>query len=225
MTRRRGFTLIEMMIAVSMTALLVGTVTAVYAYTIERMGYSVADYSTQREAEYGLDVIEATIGRAQTCALVSVSGNTCLKCTMPATCTDKNGDGILDSCSPNAINRRSQERWGNGYRVWFYFADSNTVPSGTGPVFFMAKRVDDSTPTASDVVKAYTWYPGNTQLRLDLIQTMTAAAGGTTNQYTATVAVGAYALGHLHAAPANAGTNTSYQFALSRTAYMRGWRL
>ena len=125
MTRRRAFTLVEMMLAVALTALILGTVTSVYAFTIKRLGYGLADASSQNEAEYAMDVIDGTIGKAQSCTVVSMSGAQGLKCVMPATCTDLTGDGILDTCSPNYINRRSLEEWGNGYRIWFYFGGSN----------------------------------------------------------------------------------------------------
>ncbi|HLK15781.1 MAG TPA: hypothetical protein VKT78_13340, partial [Fimbriimonadaceae bacterium] len=166
MTRRRAYTMVEMMLAVSMTAVIVGTVTLLYAYTIERMGCGVADATTQREAAYGLDVIDATINKAQSCASVSVSGNVALKCTMPANCSDLNGDGILDSCTPDAINRRSQERWGNGYRVWFYLSDTTANSATPGSVLWMAKRTDDGVPTQADTVKSFTYFPGNSKIRL-----------------------------------------------------------
>lgn len=213
------------MLVVALTALIVGTVTAVYAYTIDRMGYGVADALTQREAEYGLDVMDQTIGRAQVCTQVSATGNPCLKCTMPANCSDTNGDGILDTCSPNAINRRSQERWGNGYRVWFYLADSSGLPSNPGAIPWMAKRLDDLTPTQSDLVMAYTYFPGNSKQRLDLLQAAASAPAGTTNAYSTSISVGAYGGLSQQLAPTSASTSSSYQFSLSRIPYMHGWRL
>ena len=213
-----------MVLVVALTALIVGTVTAVYAYTIDRMGYGVADANTQREAEYGLDVMAQTISMAQTCAQVSINENTCLKCTLPANCSDTNGDGILDTCSPNSINRRSQERWGNGYRVWFYLADSTGLPSNTGTTFWMAKRMDDLTPTFPDLVMACTYFPGNSKRRLGLVQAATAASVGTTNAYSISINVGAYGEQGQRAAPVTASTSSSYQFSLSRIPYMHGWR-
>ena len=224
MTRKRAFTMVEMMLVVALTAVIMGTVTAVYAYTVERLGYGLADASTQVEAEYGLDIIDSTINKAQSCSQVSVSGNPCLKCTMPANCSDTTGDGILDTCTPNAINRRSQERWGNGYRIWFYLADASGLPSNPGSIPWMAKRLDDLTPTASDQVKAFTYFPGNTNLRLDLLQSAATAPAGTSNTYSVSLNVGAYGGLSQQAAPATANTTSSYQFNLGRVPYMRGWR-
>ena len=223
MTRRRGFTLLEMMLAVSIMAILIGGVTAVYAYTMVRLGYSLASYTTQREGEYGLDVIDHIIGESQTCSQISVGGNPCLKCILPASCVDPIGDGTSYVCSPDTINRRSLERWGNGKRIWFYLANSGGVPTTPGSILWMACRTDDSTPTATDIVNAYTYYPGNTKLRVDLIQALTTMAGANANLDQVTVTVGSYT-GQDAAAPSSASLTNTYQPALSRTPYERGWR-
>ena len=184
--------MVEMLLVVSMTALIVGAVTAIYAYTVERLGNGLADARTQRQAEYGLDVVDTTINKAQSCSLVYVSGVPCVKCTMPANCSDANGDGILDTCTPDAINRRSLERWGNGYRVWFYMADATGVPGVPGSLLWMAQRTDDGTPTSVNTVAAYTYFPGNTKVRLDLIQSLTSGTATFSNEYTVALSVGAY---------------------------------
>ena len=215
--------MVEMMLAVSLTALIVGTVTAVYAYSIQRLGYGLADASTQQQAEYGLDVIDKTVNLAQTCVAVSVSSTQCLKCTMPSNCTDTNGDGILDSCSPSAINRRSLERWGNGYRVWFYLSDSSGTPGHSGSILWMARRTDDSTPTSSNVVTSYTYFPGNSVLRQSLAPSVTASPSVTSNSYYESV--GATANGNnTNGAIITFPAVSNYQFILTRMTYMRGWR-
>lgn len=216
--------MVEMMLAVVMTALVIGGVTGVYAYTMERMSYGVADARTQGEAEYGIDVIDSTISMAQSCTLVSIGGIPCLKCVMPAVCTDNNGDGILDHCTPDAINRRSLERWGTGYRVWFYLSDLTGTAGNQGSSLWMAKRSDDLNPTPSDDVKAFTYFPGNSKLRLTLLQALTASTSTMSNACSAQLSFGAYAGQGNGAAPSSASPATSYQFSLARTTYMHGWR-
>lgn len=216
--------MIEMLLVIAMTSLIVGTVGAVYIYTAERLRYGYADYRTQREAEYGLDVVDSTISRAQTCVLTAANGASCLKCTMPASCSDNNGDGILDACQPASINRRSYERWGNGYRVWFFLSDTTGAVGNAGSTLWMAKRLDDLAPTAGDLVQSFTYYPGNTKLRIGLIQSLTPSTTSNSNQLTAVIKVGAYANQSGGPAPSSASTSTSYQLSISRSPYMHGWR-
>ncbi len=223
MIRKRGFTLIELLIAMSMMTVLIGAVTSVYAFTVQRLGYSLANYTTQREAEYGLDAIEHIVGVSQTCSQVTIGTNPCLKCTLPANSTDILGDGTQYACSPNAINRRSQERWGNGKRIWFYFAASPGDPTIAGSTLWMATRGDDLTPGAANVVQAFTYLPGNAKTRLDLIQSFGTSAGPNANEDTITIATGSYTNADM-AAASSVSTQSSYQPTLSRTPYERGWR-
>ncbi|MHB8635897.1 MAG: PilW family protein [Fimbriimonadaceae bacterium] len=225
MTRKRAFTMIELMLTVSLTALIVGSLTAVYAFTIERLGYGMIQASSQSEAEYGLDVIDGIVSKAQACSTVTVSGIPCLKCIMPATCADTNGDGILDTCSPNAINRRSQERWGNGHRVWFYLAGNTGVPATQGSFLWMAMRSDDLPPTATDIVRSFTYLPGNTKARLDLIESMTASPGESSNDYYVNVETGSYGPTGSNGNSNGVGLSGVYQLLLTRKPYMHGWRL
>ena len=89
----------------------------------------------------------------------------------------------------------------------------------------MAKRSDDGSPQAADVVRSFTFFPGNSTARLDLLETLGVTSGLTSNEIIATIVTGAYGgnAGPLNSS--NSGTASSYQMSLSRSAFMRGWRL
>src|SRR2546423_251599 len=120
MHKRRGMTLIEMALALSLTALIIGVLTVLYGFTMERLAHATADFAASDDAFLASNDIGTVIRNANTCTTVTSGSVTGLKCTMPSTGTDKDGDGHLDSWTLTAVSRRGYEKVTLGKRIWFY---------------------------------------------------------------------------------------------------------
>jgi prepilin-type N-terminal cleavage/methylation domain-containing protein len=224
MTLKRGFTLIEVMLATTLTAILIGVTTILYAYTMSRLGHCLSLYASQRETENAMDPIDQTMRLAQTCSEVTANSATTLRCTMPQTCSDTNNDSIFDTCTPTQINRRGYERYGTGKRVWFYLSDSIGVPVAGGTILTMAVVPSvDSTPSITSVISSFGRYPGQTATMFDLISSY--AVSNPSQTRSAQVSITAVSLTRNNTKGSDGESTASERSAaLSRIVYSKEWR-
>src|SRR5689334_13286685 len=110
MHKRRAMTLVEMSLALTLTALIIGVLTALYGFTMVRLEHATADFGASNDAFLAGNEISKVVSSAYTCSTVTSNGVTGLKCTMPSGGTDKDNDGHLDSWTISSVSRRGLER-------------------------------------------------------------------------------------------------------------------
>jgi hypothetical protein len=220
--RRRGTTLVEMSLALALTALVVGVLAALYGFTMVRLAHATASFGATDDAFLAANDISLTVRDAYTCATVTFNGRTGLKCTMPAAGTDRDNDGKLDLYTISSVSRRGQEKVALGKRVWYYLSDSTGAFGNAGTTLWKAERSDDLNPTASDAISRYD-YVTSTRLRYPFISSLSF----TVDSANGTVAL-SLATGELIRAErvpgATDATNMKYTHTENRTVCWRYWR-
>ena len=221
MRKRTAFTLVEMALVLTLTALIIGVLTVLYGFTIERLAHATADFAASDDAFLASNDIGTVIKNAYTCTTVTASGVTGLKCTMPSTGTDKDGDGHLDSWTLASVSRRGYEKVALGKRDWFYLGDSAGAFGTTGTILWKAERSDDLNPTSSDAITKYA-YLTSTRLRYPLISSLALSVNSSNQTVTYTVIAGS--LTRAERTPGSEASNQSYTHTETRTAFWRNWR-
>ena len=221
MGKRSGFTLVELSLVLSLTALIIGVLTVVYGYTMERLAHATADFAATDDAYLAANDIGTVIRSAYSCSTVTSNGVTGLKCIMPANGSDKDGDGHLDSWTIASVSRRGLEKWAQGKRVWFYLGDSTGAFGTSGTILWKAERSDDLNPTTSDAITKYA-YVTSTRLRFPLISSLSFTVNSAAQTVTFTVVAGS--LTRAERTPGSEAANQSYTHTETRTAFWRDWR-
>jgi type II secretory pathway pseudopilin PulG len=217
-----GTTLIELVLVMALTSIIIGTLAGLFSFAIARANHAFANANSLYQARRLLDQVQAVVMNAQGCVALSSAGATGLKCVMPATGTDKDGDGYNDSYTPTGISRRGFLKWGVAKRIWFYTSDSSGAFGMPGTVIWRAQRTDDSLPTSSDADSSWSnYYGGKKQYSLiTALQFSTTAAAHTVN---VTIAANQLARSESSSSAAS-DSNSSYSLTLTRTICWRNWR-
>lgn len=219
---KRGTSLVEVLMAVLLTAMIVGAVSAIYGFATARAAHTVANQNSTEQSTRLLDAIESSIRNAVTCDLVNIGGQSVLRCTMPANGTDTDGDGVDDRFDVLSVGRRGTDKWGTGQRVWYFIADSSGVPGTTGTIPWRAVRNDSSVISSGDVDRKWTYPYGGTRCAFGQITSLTYTINATYHVVTVSVAAGT--LIRASRTPANDEPSMSDSSSLKRIAYWRNWR-
>lgn len=171
-SRRRGFTLVELLLATSITAVVVGALGGMFVFVGSRAAQSMAQNGVLLQAQALSEELERTVVNAQGCRTVSAPGGIALKCVLPATGEDSDMDGLIDQAKPMWVTPTGQEGYGSGKRVWLYVAGSDgrldLTASGTKR-FWRAYRDDDNFPTAADIDASFSTYYDSGRAKWNLI--------------------------------------------------------
>ena len=162
-SRRRtkvGFTLVELLIVIGVSAIVLGALGTLYAYTASQLGDATAELAATDQATSAFGDVEASIRNAVLCETKTLNGITALRCKMPAVEVDLNGDGIADSYAPNSLDKNGLEKYGLGKRVWYYPSDSTGTFGAVGTTLWRAVVADDKNPVAANLDLAWTFLYG-----------------------------------------------------------------
>jgi hypothetical protein len=176
--KKRGFTLVEVLLTCVVSVILIGATATVYTFTATRTAHALATVSTSSQMQELCQRIDETVAKAISVQVVTVGSIKGLKCTMPATGIDSDSDSYLDVYKPTSATGGSL-RWGKGKRVWFYMSNSTGNFGTAGAVLWRAERTDDAFPTTADADTSFAYKPGNTVVRYPLLESITWAADGT----------------------------------------------
>lgn len=166
---RRGFTVLELLLTLTLTAILAGTLVSLYVFVATRAAHGVAENNVLTQVRSVTGDISRTIANSVRCELVTVGGKTALKCTMPEQEGAKDARGNVVEYTPKSLSPRAIEQWGVGKRLWFYQADHTGVPGTSGTILWKAVRPDDAVPGAGDVDREWSYYYGGAVYRWNLI--------------------------------------------------------
>jgi hypothetical protein len=149
--RLRGATLIEVTLTLTLTALIIGVATTLYAFIASRTADSVNRFSTLQSCAFLTKEIGSAVSNSISVSTKSLGTVTALVCEVPADGVDRDQDGTMEIYNPSGTDRLGRETYTSGKRIWFYSANQTGTPGTTGFYWFKAIRSDDATPTISDV--------------------------------------------------------------------------
>jgi Tfp pilus assembly protein PilV len=224
MSKRSGFSIIEVLLAAVLTAVVLGALTSVYSFAARTASNAAASANATRQAQMLGNEIAKVVRNAVQCDVIVGSGNTGLRCTMPANGVDVDGDGYLDTYSPQRISKRGLEKWGKGNRVWFYMANSTGDFSKPGTIVWRAQRIDDSPPTSSDCDSKWAYYYGSSKLRWDITEALTFSVDSANQLTSFSVTCSQLARADRMAKTSDVNSGSGYRTTLSRTIFWRNWR-
>jgi len=217
---RRGFTLVEVVLAACLTAIIVGALTLLFGFSYRQISESATTFAITDQTRRALQDIAATAEQAITCQTVTQNGQTALKCLMPALGTG-GARGYFESYLPSSISPRGIERYVPGNRVWFYLSDSTGTFGAAGTTLWRALRTDDNPPLASDADRLWTFYGGTGPPSRPLISELSFAVDAVA--HTATVGITASSMRSVET-PADRMSGPIVGTTLTRTVYWRAWR-
>ena len=189
---KRGFSLVELLIVVTLSALVLGVTVSLYGFSMTRLAQNGSRYATEDQARKLLDEMESVVRDSTNVSIVTSGTNTGLKCTLAqqsfrsATSTST-GSKVTASADPIGVTKRGFDKHGTGKRIWFYMAASPGAFGTSGTNYYRAERNDDSNPTATDVVTNFTTYSGSTSQRFPLVTSMAYTLDSTNKTVSLTV--------------------------------------
>ncbi len=224
MTRRRGFTLVEVMMTSVLGALIVGATGGLMVFATKRAQHAYSENAVVTQVLQLSAEMESTISSAVGCSVQTNAFGSSIKCIMPAQSRDGDNDGKADDWDATTISSAGTEKYGNGVRVWYYWADATGAfgSAGPKPQFYRAYRNDDSSPTAGDIDLRFSRLYNATGSRWSLIDTVTFSESPTTKLFNFTITAS-----KLISQERTAGGTTGSDmrdFRISRSVMAQEWR-
>lgn len=222
MNRRKGHTLAELSVVMTLTVAVTATGVALYAFAADRTARSFARLSSITSSTKCLDEIAATVEEAVSCTAVTQMGQVALKCDVPAAKTDLNGDGRAEGYRPSAIAENGYERFQASRLVWFFVSDSSGTFGKSGTILWRAESGMALVPTAGDLDAAWSRSAGTTVARVGNVSQWTVSVNAASRSVTVAIKLddGLDA----DAATVAKDLRSGLAVTLSRTATWRRWR-
>ena len=224
-SRRHGFTLVELLLATSITAVIVGALGGMFVFVGSRAAQSVAQNGVLLQAQALSEELERTVVNAQSCRVIPAPGGLALKCILPATGDDTDGDGLIDRAKPMWITPTGHEGYGTGQRVWLFLGgssgDLNSAATGSKR-FWRAYRNDDGIPTSADIDQSFSTYYDSGNSRWNLIDDATFSVSGD-GLITFTIKASILRRSESRIGAGDTSADGA-QLSLVRTVYCRNWR-
>lgn len=223
---RRGFSLIELLFVVAISALVLGVTVSLYSFSLTRLAQGTANFATEDQARKLLDEIEAIVRDSISVTVVSGASNSGLKCTLAQlsqkaeTAVDLTGSKTSKSADPIGVTKRGLDKHGMGKRIWFFLGNSVGSFGSAGSTVWRAERSDDSNPTSSDLVHSFTTYSGTSTKRFPLLTTLTYSVDAANR--TVTITASARSLWRDERS-GDASETASQTFTETRTIGWRHW--
>lgn len=222
MNRKRGFTIAELLIVSSLTAVVVGTLGAVVSAVMTRTSYSITNTGNVLEQHLLFEEIGKTIEQACQVELVTQSGHTALVCTMPKTGVDTTGDKIPDKFEPDAVSRRQIGKYERGIRIWYYRSDATGEFGKSGTVLWRAIMSNSNKPGPSDGDRSWAYYYEG-KPRWALVESIGFTLDPDSKSVKLTCSVSTLARNQKRQISAFANQRDIYVLRMDRTFYARNW--
>jgi hypothetical protein len=150
--------MIEMMLAVVLTSLIVGSATTMYSFIAIRTADAVSRFSTLQSCTTLSSTMRTLAMTAVKVESKNLSGRSALVCTVPKDSVDRDGDGVPEYPQADFTDKLLREGYTEQKRIWLYPADSIGTPGSSGNYWFMAIRTDDSNPTIADIKRDWSFW-------------------------------------------------------------------
>lgn len=215
MGRRRGATLMEMLIAMVLLVVLIGATTALYGFTVSRTVADTANASVVTQATSLAAELEKIISQSTVCDLQTSGGNTALRCQISNTGTDTDGDGLIDSFTPTSVSSAGLEVFTTGKYVWFYRSSAAGSWGTSGQYVWRATPSSSSAPAAANLDTKWSLYYGGSP-KWNLIDGLTFSVDAINR--TTTFTISASALNRAERTAAS-GESLASRITITRTVF------
>lgn len=159
---RRGTTLVEMLVTMSLMVIAIGTTVTLYAFVVIRTGDSITQYNSYQQSHDLMTAIGDVASNAISCTNVTIGSVNALKCTMPNSGIDRDLDGIFEQYNPSGVYKTLKESYTPGKRIWFLPSPSPYNHGRVGKFWYRAIRSDDVNIVAGDLDTKWSYINGTT---------------------------------------------------------------
>lgn len=223
MTRRRGFTLAEVLITSILASLIVGATGGLMVFASKRAQHAYSENAVTTQVLQLSAEMENTISKAVACTTQTNSNGSTLKCIMPETGKDEDRDNYEDDWDPVKISSAGTEKYGNGIRVWYYWSDASGgyAMASSKPTYYRAYRSDDASPSTGDIDPRFSRLYAATGTRWNLVDNVTFSISPATGVVNFTITAS-----KLISQERKSGTSGSdtREYRLSRSVMCQEWR-
>lgn len=220
-SRKNAFTLIELSVVVTAMVAIIGAAASFYVFVVNRTMTDSTRAAVTVQANALANELTAQISCANVCDLQFNNGKTALRCGMPKTGTDWDGDGLLDTFSPTSASTNGKENMNPDVYVWFYQASSTGSFGSTGTMVWRADHRGPGGLAGADADAR--WSKIGTRSRWNFIDSVTFSVDSTNKTTTFTIVASS-----LNRAETTASSSTSTsdnaKITISRTVFWRYWR-
>jgi prepilin-type N-terminal cleavage/methylation domain-containing protein len=190
---KRGFSIVELMIVVILSALVLGVTVSLYGFSMTRLAQGSSRFSTEDQARKLLDEIESVLRDSVSVSTVTSGSVTGLKCVLAqqsnrSASITSTSSKLASSADPIGVTKRGYDKHGTGKRVWFYMGSSTGAFGTSGTTCWRAERNDDTNPTTTDVIANFTNFTGSSNQRFPLVTSISFSIDSTNKTATVTVA-------------------------------------
>lgn len=223
--KKRGFTMVELLIAATIGALISGILGYSYVWVANRAAATYSSQATLVQAVRLEKEIETTMANAVSCTRSANAYGDTLTCMMPENAIDTNADTVADKWEPVGVNARSLLVYGaNGKRITYYFSDGSgnyTAPAGFAkPQLYRAIRPDSSPPVNANLDPTFRNYEGG-GYKWGLISSVTYGYNAGTK--VGTFSITARSLDYAARTAATSSARTR-ELVLTRRVFTPNWR-
>jgi hypothetical protein len=212
----------EVLLSLVMLVVLTLAATSLYGFCVTRVMTDTTMNSVQTQASNLADEISRVIGNSKACTLAVSGSVTGLKCTMPDSGLDKNGDGVLDQINPTSVDPSGTETFGTGKYVWFYMSDTTGAWGTVGTFVWRAKPLTSANPVPGDLDTAWAKYYGSAG-RWNFIDSISYSNDATNHCTTFTINASSLNRAERTAAGETSTSNNS-KLTITRTVFWRNYR-
>lgn len=153
MKKRRGFTLLEWVLAAALCGMLMAAATNVYRLIIQRSAFASSMGSVQVQSTLALDQISKDISQAVQCEIQSVSGTSVLVIRLPNAAVLNSADQQVDYYLPAQVSPQGALQYVSGPTVYYYAVSAGSgvlIARGSSPNGFVILSSNDTKFTTID---------------------------------------------------------------------------
>jgi prepilin-type N-terminal cleavage/methylation domain-containing protein len=223
MTKRRGFTLAEVMITSVLASLIVGATGGLMVFASKRAQHAYSENAVTTQVLQLSAEMEATISKAVVCTAQTNLNGSSLKCIMPATGKDGDRDSLNDDWEAVKISSAGTEKYGAGLRIWYYWGDNSGSYSvaSAKPIYYRAYRNDDAMPTGADMDPRFSRLYAASGSRWNLVDNVTFSVSPATGVVTYVITASKLISQERKESTSSSDTR---EYRLSRSVMCQEWR-
>lgn len=133
--KQHGFTLIEMVLAVSLTSIVLVAGTRMFSFSLGETSKAQTKTALGLQATDLLNRIREEISTSMYCETRTVTGGTALLCAKPDQSNSLNGDAWPDEWLPSTVLSEGVPRFRPGRYSWLYQSDGSGNPNAASGTF------------------------------------------------------------------------------------------
>lgn len=219
---KRGFTMVETMLAASLTSIVLGVLALTYSHMMRGVSQAMGSASVVDQVRRFDDMIQTTVQNAGSCTVDNSNSNPALMCVMPANGATLDAYGAYNTYTPTSCSG-GNTHWGVGNRRWFYWSNTTGNSTISGSYLWMCETTSNSRPTTTGIFPNFAFYYGDTtNPRWSLISSFTFSVNTANNTVTYTITGSIFLPTNSKPGTAQTGDSTRTRtYSITRTVYWK----